>query len=95
MKKTPLKRQSKKQRVRNKMWHDLFIARLEAQIKERGYTYCEGCGLHGDKDDPNEWRQLDPHHVNHHREDNTDHNLEVLHRIPCHVRHHGVNIKEV
>ena len=82
-----LRPKSKKQIAEDKVWIALGDARLEKQVEHRGYTYCEDCNLYGERGTDNSWRRLDYHHKDNNRRNNTDENLRVCHREPCHRRY--------
>ena len=84
MKKTPLRKIGKRGRKQNEEYHPIFLALLEAQKERKGFTYCEICGLWGDKDSPNPWRRLEPHHKDKNRRNNVRENIEIVHHT-CHL----------
>ena len=82
-----LRPRSKKAEKETAGWVALGDARLEKQVEHRGYTYCEDCKGYGERDTDNPWRRLDYHHKDGDRRNNTDENLKVVHREPCHRRY--------
>ena len=84
LKRTPLRKKSLAQKERDKTWIALGDARLERQYWDIGYHYCEVCYLWGERDTENIFRRLDYHHKDGNRRNNTDENLQVAHREPCH-----------
>ncbi len=95
MKKTPLKKVSDKTRERNIKWAKIRLEKIQEQIKERGYAYCEECNMWGYVDlvEGVEFKYLDAHHKDWRRSNCTKENCKICHRI-CHERLHLSNIKE-
>ena len=87
-----LRSKSKKQIAEDKIWVALGDARLEKQVQERCYTFCEDCGTWGERN-LDGFRRLDYHHKDENRRNNTDENLKVLHREPCHRRYKDPDAK--
>ena len=79
-----LRLKSKKQIAEDKTWIALGDARRVKQMEVRGFHYCEVCYLWGERDTENIFRRLDYHHLDGNRRNNTDENLQVAHREPCH-----------
>lgn len=87
MKKTPLKRRtplrkvSDKQRIKNKLWADI----TDEKAKELNYI-CEYCGKKGQRVFSEGWDYLDGHHKIKRRFNvHTKENCQIVHRINCHT----------
>jgi len=87
MRKTPIRKVSGKQRVKNAQWRKVILARAEYLIKKYGYLLCEYSGeringLSGMGDDLNAgWG----HHINRNRKDNTSENCYI-----CKYKYHTI-----
>ena len=89
MKKTPLRKVSEKQRLLLDEWVEVCHQKMEMQVKERGYIYCEICGL-----PEKNWEGgvIWGHHLNRNRKDNTLGNCLLSHWV-CHQQIHNGKIK--
>ncbi len=99
---TPLKRShglkmvSVKQQAKNKEWRVIFGKRVAYLVRKYDMAICEYCGktgvfYQGKHDD---LMGLDPHHINHNRNNNTPENCHVTHRL-CHGKIEDNNIAVV
>ena len=83
MKKTPLKKISKKTRARNTLWKDITARRIQYLRNKYHRTLCEYCGKYGVLFSW-EMNGLWGHHIDKNRNNPTPENCYIAHNAPCH-----------
>jgi hypothetical protein len=87
VKKSPLRKISKKQRARNEEWRRVCVQKIQEQKRTRGFIYCEICMLPERPQIP--MYVVWGHHKDRNRRNNTIENCELAHWI-CHQnKYHG------
>lgn len=89
MKRTPLRKVSTKQAIKNKLWNKI----TNEVCFELDYI-CQYCGKHGQRLNPSGWDYLDGHHIIKRRFNiHTKENCYPVHRVPCHREIEDKNIQ--
>ncbi len=89
MKRTPLRKVSAKQKVKNDLWAKVKLKRIKYLNDKFGFTICEKCGCKCVEG--REFRQPDPHHIDKNRNHNVYENCMILCRL-CHGSVHDNNL---
>lgn len=90
LKRTPLNKVSKKQKIKNDLWVKIKQERIELLIKKYGFLICEYCGT-----PIQESEIIDGHHNDRNRNNNTLQNCRIVQRFPCHRYITDENVKDV
>ncbi len=80
MKRSYIKRVSKKQQIKLNKWRAITLERATYLAEKYGYALCEYCG---GAEGGHELTSFDGHHIDKNRRNNTQENCYICHRI-CH-----------
>ena len=80
MKKSPIRKVSDKQRIRNAQWARVKRERIKYLTEIYGFTICEWSGEYGILDDIESLNFLDAHHIDNNRRNTTPENCYIVKR---------------